>query len=39
VDIETEPRQAVFQVAEKPFDLAIVSLGLESYDGLRAPAP
>ena len=35
VDIETEPRQAVFQVAEKPFDLAIVSLGLESYDGLR----
>jgi len=35
IDIETEPRQAVFQVAEKPFDLAIVSLGLESYDGLR----
>jgi two-component system cell cycle response regulator len=35
VDIETEPRRAVFQVAEKPFDLAIVSLGLESYDGLR----
>jgi two-component system, cell cycle response regulator len=29
VDVETEPRKAVFQAAETPFDLAIVSLGLE----------
>src|SRR5271168_1621426 len=35
VDVETDPRQAVFQAAETPFDLAIVSLGLEDYDGLR----
>jgi two-component system, cell cycle response regulator len=35
VDVETEPRQAVFQAVEAPFDLAIVSLGLENYDGLR----
>jgi two-component system, cell cycle response regulator len=35
VDVETEPRKAVFQAAETPFDLAIVSLGLENYDGLR----
>jgi two-component system, cell cycle response regulator len=34
VDVET-PRQAVFQAVEAPFDLAIVSLGLENYDGLR----
>jgi two-component system cell cycle response regulator len=35
VDVEIDPRQAVFQAAETPFDLAIVSLGLENYDGLR----
>ncbi len=35
VDVETDPRKAVFQAAEAPFDLAIVSLGLEDYDGLR----
>jgi two-component system, cell cycle response regulator len=35
VDVETDPRKAVFQAAESPFDLAIVSLGLENYDGLR----
>jgi two-component system, cell cycle response regulator len=35
VDVETEPRQAVFQVADNAYDLAIVSLGLENYDGLR----
>jgi two-component system cell cycle response regulator len=35
VDVEINPRQAVFQAAETPFDLAIVSLGLENYDGLR----
>jgi len=35
VDVETDPRKAVFQAAETPYDLAIVSLGLENYDGLR----
>jgi two-component system cell cycle response regulator len=35
VDVEVDPRQAVFQVAEANFDLAIISLGLENYDGLR----
>jgi two-component system cell cycle response regulator len=35
VDVETDPRQAVFQVADSAFDLAIISLGLENYDGLR----
>ena len=35
VDVETDPRQAVFQVADNAYDLAIVSLGLENYDGLR----
>jgi two-component system cell cycle response regulator len=35
VDVETDPRQAVFQVADTAYDLAIVSLGLEGYDGLR----
>jgi two-component system cell cycle response regulator len=35
VDIEADPRKAMFQAAETPFDLAIVSLGLENYDGLR----
>jgi len=35
VDVETDPRQAVFQAADNAYDLAIVSLGLENYDGLR----
>jgi two-component system cell cycle response regulator len=35
VDVEVDPRQAVFQVADSNFDLAIISLGLENYDGLR----
>jgi two-component system cell cycle response regulator len=35
VDVEVEPRQAMFQAAESAYDLAIVSLGLENYDGLR----
>src|ERR1700704_4053461 len=35
VDVEADPRQAVFQVADASFDLAIISLGLENYDGLR----
>jgi|HubBroStandDraft_6_1064221.scaffolds.fasta_scaffold09923_6 two-component system cell cycle response regulator len=35
VDVEVDPRQAVFQAADANFDLAIISLGLENYDGLR----
>jgi two-component system cell cycle response regulator len=35
VDVEADPRQAMFHAAETSFDLAIVSLGLENYDGLR----
>ena len=35
VDVEVDPRQAVFQAADSTFDLAIISLGLENYDGLR----
>jgi two-component system cell cycle response regulator len=34
-EIETDPRQALFHAAEGNFDLAIVSLGLENFDGLR----
>ena len=35
IDVETDPRLAVFQVADTGYDLAIVSLDLENYDGLR----
>src|SRR5258708_33192593 len=35
VNVETDRRQAVFQAADTAFDLAIISLGLENYDGLR----
>ena len=35
VDVETDPRQAVFQAADTAYDLAIISLDLENYDGLR----
>ena len=35
VDVETDPRRAVFQAAEAVYDLAIISLDLENYDGLR----
>ena len=35
VEIEKDPRQALFHAAEGSFDLAIVSLGLEDFDGLR----
>ncbi len=35
VDVETDPRQAMFQAADTAYDLMIVSLGLENYDGLR----
>jgi two-component system, cell cycle response regulator len=35
VDIETDPSEALFRVAEGSYDLVIVSLGLENFDGLR----
>ncbi len=35
VEIETDPGRAVFEAAEAAYDLAIVSLDLENYDGLR----
>ena len=35
IDIETDPRRAVFLAADTAYDLAIVSLNLENYDGLR----
>ena len=35
VDIETDPNEALFHAAEGNYDLLIVSLGLENFDGLR----
>lgn len=35
VDIEPNPSEALFRAAEGNFDLLVVSLGLENYDGLR----
>jgi two-component system cell cycle response regulator len=35
IDIETNPAEAMFHTAEGNYDLLIVSLGLESFDGLR----
>ena len=35
VDIETNPAEAMFHAAEGDYDLLIVSLGLENFDGLR----
>jgi two-component system cell cycle response regulator len=34
-EIETDPNAALFRVAEGNYDLIIVSLGLENFDGLR----
>src|SRR5262245_20995104 len=34
-EIETDPNAGLFHVAEGNFDLAIVSLGLQGFDGLR----
>jgi two-component system, cell cycle response regulator len=33
--VETDPHQALFKAAEEEYDLFIVSLGLNDYDGLR----
>src|SRR5262249_18575070 len=35
VDTETDPSVAVFHAAEGNYDVLIVSLGLENFDGLR----
>jgi two-component system cell cycle response regulator len=35
VDVEVNPSEALFRAAEGDYDLLIVSLGLENYDGLR----
>ncbi|MCK9918657.1 PleD family two-component system response regulator [Microbacteriaceae bacterium K1510] len=35
VDIETNPADAMFHAAEGNYDLMIVSLGLQDFDGLR----
>ena len=35
VEIESDPAEALFRATEGNYDLLIVSLGLENYDGLR----
>jgi two-component system, cell cycle response regulator len=35
VDVQTDPNEALFHAAEGAYDLLIVSLGLENFDGLR----
>src|SRR6266478_6640339 len=35
VDVETNPAEAVFHAADGNYDLLIVSLGLDNFDGLR----
>ena len=35
LDIETDPKEALFKGAEGNYDLIVVSLGLTNYDGLR----
>ena len=35
VDVETNPNEALFRTAEGSYDLLIVSLALENFDGLR----
>ena len=35
VDLEAQPRDALFKAAEGDYDLIVVSLGLRDYDGLR----
>jgi two-component system cell cycle response regulator len=35
VEIEADPQDALFRAAEGDYDLAIISLDLRSYDGLR----
>ncbi len=35
VDVETNPSEALFRAADGDYDLLIVSLGLDNFDGLR----
>ncbi len=35
MDVETDPNEALFHAAEGNYDLVIVSLGLQNFDGLR----
>jgi two-component system, cell cycle response regulator len=35
VDVEADPNEAMFHIAEGHYDLLIVSLGLQNFDGLR----
>ena len=35
VDVEPNPSEALFNAAEGNYDMLIISLGLENYDGLR----
>lgn len=35
VDVETQPSEALFHAADGNYDLMIVSLGLQNFDGLR----
>jgi two-component system cell cycle response regulator len=35
IDVEADPHEALFHAAEADYDLVIVSLGLENFDGLR----
>jgi two-component system, cell cycle response regulator len=35
VTVEPRPQEALFRIADGDFDVVIVSLGLEGYDGLR----
>src|SRR5262249_18249755 len=35
VEVEPDPSGALFRVAEGGYDLAVISLGLENFDGLR----
>jgi two-component system, cell cycle response regulator len=35
VEVEVDPSEALFRVADGGYDLVVVSLGLENFDGLR----
>jgi len=35
VDVEPDPAEAIFRIAESNYDLVIISLGLENHDALR----
>ncbi len=35
VDVEVDPHEALFHAAEGDYDLLMISLGLENFDGLR----